>query len=95
MSVLEEHIKRINEKLQAVLKRYASLQKENKHLKKDLAEANKKTEEQKAQLDLLTQRIEILKASKGTMTEEEKKDFEKRLRQYLREIDKCITFLNE
>ena len=95
MSVLEEHIKRINEKLQIVLKRHASLQKENMRLKKEVDETKKKAEEQAAQLDLLTQRIEVLKASKGAMTEEEKKAFEKRLRQYIKEVDKCITFLNE
>lgn len=95
MSVLEEHIKRINEKLQAVLKRMASLQRENMRLKEDLADAKKRMEEQTGQLDLLTQRIEVLKASKGTMTEEEKKAFGKRVRQYIKEIDKCITFLNQ
>ena len=95
MSVLEEHIKRINEKLQTALKRFASLQRENMRLKKELEDTKKKAEEQAKQLDLLTQRIEVLKASKVAMTEEEKKAFEKRLRQYLKEIDKCITFLNE
>lgn len=95
MSVLEEHIKRINEKLQTALKRFASLQRENMRLKKELEDTKKKAEEQANKLDLLTQRIEVLKASKGAMTEEEKKAFEKRLRQYLKEIDKCITFLNE
>jgi hypothetical protein len=95
MSVVEDHIKRINEKLQIVLKRLTSLQKENTRLKEEVATAKKKTEEQKEQLDLLTQRIEVLKASKGTMTEEEKDAFEKRLRQYIKEIDKCIAFLND
>ena len=73
----------------------ASLQRENTRLKEDLADAKKKMEEQTGQLDMLTQRIEVLKASKGTMTEEEKKAFGKRVRQYIKEIDKCITFLNQ
>lgn len=94
MSVLEEHIKRVNEKLQVVLKRHASLQKENIRLKQTLANTEKKATDQSNELELLTQRIEVLKASKGAMTEEEKKAFEKRLRQYLKEIDKCIAFLN-
>lgn len=95
MSELEEHIKRINEKLNTVLKRHASLQRENARLKQNLENSTRKIEEQGSQLDLLTQRIEVLKASKGVMTEEEKKAFSKRLKQYLKEIDKCITFLNE
>jgi hypothetical protein len=47
------------------------------------------------QIELLTLRLEVLKASKGDMTEPEKKSFEKKINQYLREIDKCIAFLNE
>lgn len=95
MSILEEHIKRINEKLQTLLKRLSGLQKENVRLKQELADAKKKAEEQAATLELLTQRIEVLKASKGEMSEEDKKAFAKRVRQYIKEVDKCIAFLNE
>jgi hypothetical protein len=39
------------------------------------------------QLQLFALRIEVLKASKGSMTEVREKAFEKKINQYLREID--------
>jgi predicted nuclease with TOPRIM domain len=95
MSPLEEHIKRINEKLQQLVKRHTVLQKENNRMKLELEEIKKKYEEQSAAKSLLEQRIDVLKASKGDMNEEDKKAFEKRIQQYLKEIDKCINFMKE
>ncbi len=46
-------------------------------------------------LQLLALRIEVLKASKGEMTVDEKITFEKTINQYLREIDGCIALINE
>ena len=94
VSVVEEHIKRVNEKVQAAVKSILQLRKENARLQKELKDEKTKGEEQARQLETLIQRIEVLKASKGTMTEEEKKAFEKRLRQYIKEVDKCVAFLN-
>ncbi|MBC8033751.1 MAG: hypothetical protein H7Y03_06360 [Chitinophagaceae bacterium] len=95
MSALEDHIKRINDKLQHLLKKYSFLQKENLRLRQELHFLKKSLEDKTAHANLLEQRIDVLKISKGTMTEEEKKLFEKRIRQYLKEIDKCINFMNE
>ena len=36
----------------------------------------------------------ILKASIGKMGEKEKHDFEKRINQYIKDLDKCIAMLN-
>ena len=92
---LDEHIARINEKLQQLLKQYLSLQKENEKLKTELLQVNNKAKVKDGQLELLAMRIEVLKASKGEMTEEEKKSFEKKINHYLKEIDKCIALLNQ
>lgn len=95
MSELEQHIKRVNEKLQQLLRRHASLQKENAKLRQDLIELKKTDEEKVNHISLLQQRIDVLKISRSTMTDEDKKALEKRIRQYLKEIDKCIIFMNE
>ena len=95
MPAIEEYIKRINGKLQQLVKQYGSLQKENKRLKQDLEETKKKLNEQLEQTSLMEQRVEILKAAQGTITTEEKKVLEKRIQQYIKEIDKCINFMNE
>lgn len=91
----DQHIKRINEKLQQVLKQYASLQKENEKLKSDLFQAKSLIKEKEDQIELSILRLEVLKASKGEMTEEEKKSFQKKINHYLKEIEKCINYLNE
>ena len=95
MDRLEEHIRRVNEKLQQVLKQYQLLQKENEKLKRDAQEAVRLYGELQAESDKWQQQSEILKLSKGEMNEAEKKAFEKRLNQYVKEIDRCISLLKE
>ena len=46
-------------------------------------------------LEQLQQQVEILKATKASMSEGEKRALEKRLGQYIREIDRCIAMLEE
>ncbi len=95
MPDFDEHIKRITGKVEHLLKRYASLQKENDKLKDELNLIKLKEKEKDEQLKLLSLRIEVLKASKGEMNEEDKKSFEKKINQYLKEVEKCISFINE
>ncbi len=95
MSKLEANIKSINEKLQQLIKKYASLKKENEHLKTELNILKEKEVEYKYSLHELEQKVSILKVSSGEMSEPDKKDFEKRINQYLKEIDKCITLLSD
>lgn len=92
---LDQHIKRLNDKLHQLIKRYAVLQKENNKLKNDLNALKLKEKEQEEQLELFALRNDVLKASKGEMKEDEKKGFEKKINQYLKEVDKCIALLNE
>lgn len=95
MSTAEQHLKRIQDKLQLVLKQYAALQKENSRLTEELEAAQQKTLAQQKSADELKQQVSILKVSAGDMSEADKKDFEKRINGYLKEIDKCIAMLSE
>jgi uncharacterized protein (DUF3084 family) len=95
MSEFEQHLKRANEKLQQLLKQYQLLQKENGKLKQDIQLLNSRNDSLSAESEKWHQQTEILKLSKGEMNETEKKAFEKRLNQYVREIDRCIALLNE
>jgi len=90
---LEEQIQQVSQKLQQLLKRHAALQKENVQLKEQLGAIQSERSQQLQTIDLLQQKVQVLQASKGEMNEEEKKAFEKRLSQYIREIDKCIAML--
>jgi len=95
MSQLEQQLKRMNEKLQQLLKQYQSLQKENEKLKQEFQQVTTRYDAVSVESEKWQQQTEILKLSKEQMTEAEKKAFEKRLNQYVKEIDRCITLLNE
>jgi hypothetical protein len=85
----------INEKLQQLLKQYSRLQKENERLKSELSEAKKIESLTMQKIDEMQQQITILKVASGELTEKDKKEFEKKINQYIREVDKCISFLSE
>ena len=95
MSELEKNIKRINEKLQQLLKNYQLLQKENNRQSELIASLQEAKEKDSQQINLMQEKITILKAAAGKMNEADKKAFEKNISQYIREIDKCIGLLSE
>lgn len=95
MSDLDIHIKRIQEKLERLLKQYNDLQKENNVLKKEIERSSRQAAVNQQTIDTLKQHVEILKISSGNWDENDKKEFEKRINQYIKEIDKCIALLSE
>lgn len=95
MSTTEQHLKRIQEKLQILLKQYAALQKENSRLIEELKIATQKTSAQQKNVEELKQQVSVLKLNTGEMSEADKKEFEKRINTYLKEIDRCIALLSE
>jgi len=95
MNAMQEQIERINEKLKVLLKKYQALQKEKEKIKLDLDNRNGKEKEWREKTESLQQQVEILKASTGQMDDAFKKEFEKRINQYLKEIDRCIALLGE
>jgi predicted nuclease with TOPRIM domain len=95
MSQLDQQLKRMNEKLQQLLKQYHSLQKENERLKQEFQQMTSRYDAVSVESEKWQQQTEILKLSKEQMNDEEKKAFEKRLSQYVKEIDRCIALLNE
>ena len=95
MSELEEQFKRVNTKLQQLLKQHLLLQKENEKLKDILKIVQLSRNQDTEQINKLQQQVSILKTSIGQMTEADKKAFEKQINQYIKEIDKCIGLLSE
>jgi uncharacterized coiled-coil DUF342 family protein len=95
MNNLEAHIKLINEKLQQLLKKHVALKKENDNLNDEVKKLRQKEEDYKSTLYELDQKVNILKAASGQMTEADQKEFEKRINQYIKEIDKCIGLLSD
>ena len=95
MDNLETNSKVVLDKLQQLLKKYATLQKENEVLRNDLDASQKKQAGYKLMVDELNQKVNILQAASGQMTNKDQKDFEKKITQYIKELEKCIGILSE
>ncbi|MBK8494337.1 MAG: hypothetical protein WBO39_09955 [Ferruginibacter sp.] len=95
MNDLEQHIKRINSKLQQLLKNYQLLQKDNQRQSDLIKELQEAKANDRGQITALQEKITILKAAAGKMNDADKKAFEKNISSYIREIDKCIGILSE
>jgi flagellar motor protein MotB len=95
MSDLEKQLKRIQDKLQQLLKQQAGLQKENQRLKEELEKCTKANLVHQQITDDLKQQVEVLRITSGNWDENDKKEFEKRISSYIKEIDRCIALLSE
>ena len=95
MGDLDQHIKRINSKLQQLLKNYQQLQKDNQRQTVLIEELKKTKETNTTQIATLKEQLGILKAATGKMNETDRKEFEKNINRYIRDIDKCISILSE
>jgi predicted nucleic acid-binding Zn-ribbon protein len=91
----EQHLKRIQDKLQQLLRNHIALQKENSNLRKELEKTKQQTSHHRKNTDDLKQRLDVLKINAGEMNATDKKEFEKRINSYLKEIDRCIALLSE
>jgi chromosome segregation ATPase len=95
MSESEVQLKRIHEKLQQLLKQHTALQKENIQLKEQLDTVREQASLQLKNMEELKQQVSILKMGTGEMSETDKKEFEKKINSYVKEIDRCIAMLGE
>ena len=95
MDTADQQVKRIQDKVQQVLKQYAAVQKENSLLKQDVASMQAKSISQQKNVDDLKQQVSVLKLNAGQFNEADKKEFEKKINAYVKEIDRCIALLGE
>ncbi len=92
---MDNQIKTISDKLQQLLKKCNSLQKENEVLYRELSVLKEKEKEYKSTIDAISQKVNILQAVAGNMTEADQKELEKRINQFVKDIDKCIDMITE
>ena len=95
MNTTEEQLKRIQDKLQQLLKQHTAVRRENEKLKEELAAAREKLIHQLKNTDELKQQVSVLKMNAGGMNDSDKKELEKKINSYLKEIDRCIALLGE
>jgi chromosome segregation ATPase len=91
----EVQLKRIQTKLQQLLKQHVVLQKENSVLKEELQGTKQQLAVRQDSLDNLKQQVDVLRYSNGEMNDLDKKEFEKKINTYVKEIDRCITMLSQ
>ena len=95
MEAMEQSMKRIAGKLQQVMQRYQGLQKEHELLIKETGTLRQKEESNQKKIEELEVKIAALKTVTGQLEDGEKKEVERRLGHYIREIDRCIALLSE
>jgi|SRR5688500_1820608 chromosome segregation ATPase len=95
MDAMQDQFKRINDKLQQAVQRYQSLQKEHEQLNKEVQILREKDKARQIKIDELEMKLTALQTVTGQLNETDKKDVEKRINRYIREIDRCIALLSE
>ena len=94
MSDLTVNINRVNNKLQELLKKYALLQRDNDRQIKMITGLQQSEKDLTQKLETLQQQQLILKASLDKMDDKEKKELDRKISGYVRNIDKCISLLS-
>ncbi len=85
----------IKQKLQQLIKQHQQLQKENLQLK-DNAEKNLTTiQQQTLTIQELQKKLDIAQIQQTQLSKQDKQALEKRINNYLKEIDVCLSILNK
>ncbi len=93
MQTSEEYIKRIEGKLLQLVKEFHQSQKEIQRLQKENMTLHQQLATNTKHSDDLAQTIDVLKIHSLTQNDSSKKELEKRINTYLKEIDKCLNLL--
>ena len=94
MEDMQEQIQRIEIKVQQLLKEYHAAQKEIQRLQKENESLATQLKSQTEQARLLHQRVDAQAFSATNMEDKTRRDLEKRINTYLKDIDKCLALLH-
>lgn len=95
MPKLEEHIQSLQQKMQLLVKKHQQLQKENHKLKEELKSLKENLSAHKHEFEIMEMQNAMLKATQQQLDDKEKKDIEKKINHYIREIDRCIALITQ
>lgn len=91
---IDQQFTALYEKLQNLSRHYARLKLENEKLREEIEEGKSREAAALAKADELQQQLSILKLAAGEMNDKDKRVFERKLNQYIKEIDKTIAYLS-
>jgi septal ring factor EnvC (AmiA/AmiB activator) len=92
--MMEAQIVRIEEKMQQLLKEFNRAQKEVQRLDKENIKLKQQLLVKHEQAERLQQKIDALKMNGDKLEAGSKKDMEKRINTYLKDIEKCLALLH-
>jgi len=95
MSIQNEHIKRIEEKLSKLLSRSRDLEKHNERLEKEINNKNLICEDLRKKVEQLELGINLHKASESDDSQISRNALDKKINEYIKEIDRCIALLGD
>ncbi len=90
-----DQIERIEQKLSKLLGKIKHIQKENELLVKEAKVKQELINELKQKNEQLEMKLDLRMASNATQDEASKVATEKRLSEYIKEIDRCIALLGD
>ncbi len=95
MSEINKRLEGIIQKISRTVDNCVALEEENFLLEEENKTLRKKIQEKDVREKKLTDKLNILKQSKGVLMEgKESKKMKEQIDLYLKEIDKCISMLN-
>ncbi|MEY3348502.1 MAG: hypothetical protein ACK5AB_00730 [Bacteroidota bacterium] len=95
MPTAQEHINTIQDKLSTLIERYNGLLKENERLKKSLNDSTEELQLLREKNDQITLQLNMLKVAASEESKESRNALEKKINEYIKEIDKCIAQLGD
>jgi len=90
-----EHIARLASKVARLVKDFKSLEKENDKLKQELQQKSAEGDLLLDRCRVMEQQLNLLLATSGQSSIVSRRDLEKQLNHYIKEIDRCISLLGE
>jgi predicted nucleic acid-binding Zn-ribbon protein len=93
MADTDDQIKRIAEKLGVVSSRLKTLQKENEKIRKALEEKKLECDAIKDAAKQMELNLNVMKSTESVDSKETRAALEKKINDYIKEIDRCIALL--
>jgi chromosome segregation ATPase len=90
-----EQIDQIQSKIIQLARQYKVLESEHEKLKLEIERRNEAEAKLRERSQTMEKQLQLLKAASGIADGESRKEFEKQINHYIREIDRCITLLGE
>lgn len=95
MSTPQDHIKRIQDKLLILVDKHHALLKENDKLKKSIQELSAEADVLKEKNNQISLQLNMMKVAETDDSKDAKVALEKKINEYIKEIDKCIALLGD